>query len=135
LAKKAIQVLIIDDDELFAASLSDFLSAKSFKVSSAKTGKQGMSVFEREQPALVLLDQKLPDMEGIEVCRKILEMDPRTKVILVTAYATVRCAVDAIKAGAFNYLSKPFELDELLIIMDMAVKNVQMEGKIRGSGL
>jgi DNA-binding NtrC family response regulator len=131
LAKKAIQVLIIDDDELFAASLSDFLSAKSFKVSSAKTGKQGMSVFEREQPALVLLDQKLPDMEGIEVCRKILEMDPRTKVILVTAYATVRCAVDAIKAGAFNYLSKPFELDELLIIMDMAVKNVQMEGKIR----
>lgn len=131
MSKKAVQVLIIDDDELFVASLSDFLSAKSFKVSSAKTGKEGMSVFEREQPALVLLDQKLPDMEGIEVCRKILEMDPRTKVILVTAYATVRCAVDAIKAGAFNYLSKPFELDELLIIMDMAVKNVQMEGKIR----
>jgi DNA-binding NtrC family response regulator len=131
LAKKTIQVLIIDDDELFVASLSDFLSAKNFKVSSAKTGKEGMSVFEREQPTLVLLDQKLPDMEGIEVCRKILEMDPRTKVILVTAYATVRCAVDAIKAGAFNYLSKPFELDELLMIIDLAVKNVQMEGKIR----
>ncbi len=131
MGKKAIQVLIIDDDELFAASLSDYLSAKSYKVSSARTGKQGMAIFEREQPALVLLDQKLPDMEGIEVCRKILEMDPRTKVILVTAYATVRCAVDAIKAGAFNYLSKPFELDELLIIMDLAVKNVQMEGKIR----
>jgi DNA-binding NtrC family response regulator len=131
LARKAIQVLIIDDDELFVASLSDFLSAKNFKVSSAKAGKEGMSVFEREQPAVVLLDQKLPDMEGIEVCRKILEMDQRTKVILVTAYATVRCAVDAIKAGAFNYLSKPFELDELLIIMDLAVRNVQMEGKIR----
>jgi len=131
LAKKAAQVLIIDDDELFVASLSDFLYAKSFKVSSAKTGKEGLSAFEREQPALVLLDQKLPDMEGIEVCRKILEMDPRTKVILVTAYATLRCAVDAIKAGAFNYLSKPFELDELLITMGLAVKNVQMEGKIR----
>jgi DNA-binding NtrC family response regulator len=131
LAKKAVQVLIIDDDELFAASLSDFLSGKDFRVSSARTGKEGMTIFERQQPALVLLDQKLPDMEGIDVCRKILEMDPRTKVILVTAYATVRCAVDAIKAGAFNYLSKPFELDELLIIMDMAVKNVQMEGKIR----
>jgi DNA-binding NtrC family response regulator len=131
LGKKAVQVLIIDDDELFVASLSDYLSAKGYKVSSAKTGKEGMSVFEREQPALVLLDQKLPDMEGLEVCRKILEMDPRTKVILVTAYATVRCAVDAIKTGAFNYLSKPFELDELLIIMDLAVRNVQMEGKIR----
>jgi DNA-binding NtrC family response regulator len=131
LGKKAVQVLIIDDDELFVASLSDYLSAKGYRVSSAKTGKEGMSVFEREQPALVLLDQKLPDMEGIEVCRKILETDPRTKVILVTAYATVRCAVDAIKTGAFNYLSKPFELDELLIIMDLAVRNVQMEGKIR----
>jgi len=131
LGKKAIQLLIIDDDELFLASLSDYLTTKGYKVSSARTGKEGMTVFEREQPALVLLDQKLPDMEGIEVCRKILEMDPRTKVILVTAYATVRCAVDAIKAGAFNYLSKPFELDELLIIMDLAVKNVQMEGKIR----
>ena len=131
MAKKAIQVLIIDDDELFVASLCDFLSAKNFKVNSSKTGREGMVVFEREQPALVLLDQKLPDMEGIEVCRKILEMDPRTKVIFVTAYATVRCAVDAIKAGAFNYLSKPFELEELLIIMDLAVKNVQMEGKIR----
>jgi DNA-binding NtrC family response regulator len=131
LGKKAVQVLIIDDDELFVASLSDYLSAKGYKVSSAKTGKEGMSVFEREQPALVLLDQKLPDMEGIEVCRKILETDPRTKVILVTAYATVRCAVDAIKTGAFNYLSKPFELDELLIIMDLAVRNVRMEGKIR----
>jgi DNA-binding NtrC family response regulator len=131
LGKKAIQVLIIDDDELFVASLCDYLSTKNYKVSSARTGKDGMATFEREQPALVLLDQKLPDMEGIEVCRKILEIDPKTKVVLVTAYATVRCAVDAIKAGAFNYLSKPFELDELLIIMDLAVKNVQMEGKIR----
>ena len=131
MGKKAIQVLIIDDDELFVASLSDYLSAKGYNASLARTGKEGISVFEREQPFLVLLDQKLPDMEGIEVCRKILEMNPRTKVIFVTAYATVRCAVDAIKAGAFNYLSKPFELDELLIVMDLAVKNVQMEGKIR----
>jgi len=58
LAKKAAQVLIIDDDELFVASLSDFLSAKSYKVNSAKTGKEGLSAFEREQPTLVLLDQK-----------------------------------------------------------------------------
>ena len=131
MGKKAVKILIVDDDELFVASLSDYLSAKGYKVSVATTGKEGIGVFERDQSSLVLLDQKLPDMEGIEVCRKILEMNPRTKVILVTAYATVRCAVDAIKAGAFNYLSKPFELDELLIIMDLAVRNVQMEGKIR----
>ncbi len=61
MAEKAAQVLIIDDDELFVASLSDFLSAKSYKVNSAKTGKEGLSAFDREQPTLVLLDQKLID--------------------------------------------------------------------------
>ncbi|MGE5842796.1 MAG: response regulator transcription factor, partial [Deltaproteobacteria bacterium] len=70
MGNKAVKVLIIDDDELFAASLSDYLSAKGYQVNSAGNGKEGMTVHEHEQPALVLLDQKLPDIEGIEVCRK-----------------------------------------------------------------
>ncbi|MCJ7593164.1 MAG: sigma-54 dependent transcriptional regulator [Desulfobacterales bacterium] len=128
---KVAEVLIIDDDALFIASLADFLSGRGFRVRTAKNGKQGIESFERYQTPLVLLDQKLPDAEGIDVCRKILDNSPSTKVIFVSAYATVQYAVEAIKAGAFNYLCKPFELDELLIVLDLAVKNVQMEGKIR----
>jgi len=128
---KPIEVLIIDDDELFVASLSDFLTHKGYSISAVRTGKDGLKSIETRQPSIVLLDQKLPDMEGTEVCRKILDASPFTKVIFVTAYATVKCAVDAMQAGAFNYLSKPFELDELLILMGMAARNVQMEGKIR----
>jgi DNA-binding NtrC family response regulator len=128
---KPIEVLIIDDDHLFVASLSDFLSHKGYSIRAERTGKDGLRSIETHQPAIALLDQKLPDMEGTEVCRKILDASPTTKVIFVTAYATVKSAVDAMQAGAFNYLSKPFELDELLILMGLAARNAQMEGKIR----
>jgi DNA-binding NtrC family response regulator len=131
LVKKPIEVLIIDDDHLFVASLSDFLSHKGYSIRAVRNGRDGLKSIESHQPSIVLLDQKLPDMEGREVCRKILDASPTTKVIFVTAYATVKSAVDAMQAGAFNYLSKPFELDELLILMGLAARSVQMEGKIR----
>ena len=129
--KRILNILIIDDDEFFTESLSDFLTEKVLKVQTAKDGKGGVDLFERNQPPLVLLDQKLPDMAGSQVCRRILDINANTKIIFVTAYATVQYAVEAMQAGAFNYLSKPFELDELLIAIDMAVKNVHLEGKLR----
>ena len=128
---KTVEVLIIDDDDLFVSSLCDFLSHKGYRVRAVRTGKDGLKSVEECEPSMVLLDQRLPDMEGVEVCKTILENYPGIKVIFVTAYATVRCAVDAMQAGAFNYLSKPFELEELLILMDLATKSVQMEGRIR----
>jgi DNA-binding NtrC family response regulator len=129
--KKVSHVLIIDDDDFVAASLSDFLISKGFGVQTAGTGKAGVETFERRQHPIVLLDQKLPDMEGVEVCKKILEINPKAKIVFITAYATVQYAVEAMQAGAFHYLSKPFELDELSITIDMALKNVQLEGKLR----
>ena len=129
--KKILDILIIDDDELLTDSLSDFLISKDFRVMAAHTGKEGLDTFEHQQSTLVLLDQELPDMRGIEVCRNILEIAPNTKIIFISAYATIEYAVDAMQAGAFNYLSKPFELDEILITIDMAVKNMHMEGKLR----
>ena len=129
--KKVSDILIIDDDELLTDSLSDFLVNKGFRVKAAHNGNDGIGTFEREQSTLVLLDQELPDMGGIEVCRRILDINPNTKILFITAYATIEYAVEAMQAGAFNYLSKPFELDELLITIDMAVKNVHMEGKLR----
>jgi len=129
--KKVSNILIIDDDDFVAASLSDFLISKGFGVQTAANGKDGIETFERKQPPLVLLDQKLPDMEGAHVCKKILEINPNTKIVFITAYATVQYAVEAMQAGAFHYLSKPFELDELSIAIDMALKNAHMEVKLR----
>ena len=128
---KLTNILVIDDDDLFSESLSDFLTGKGFRVEIALNGKEGVERFERGQPSLVLLDQKLPDTGGIDVCRKILEINSKAKIIFITAYPSIAYAVDAMRAGAFNYLSKPFELDELLIVIDMALRNMHLEGKLR----
>ncbi|MDY7035599.1 MAG: sigma-54 dependent transcriptional regulator [Thermodesulfobacteriota bacterium] len=128
---KTLNILIIDDDIFFTASLSDFLISKGFNVQIAPDGKDGIESFERQQSSLVLLDQKLPDIGGVEVCRKIMEINPNAKVIFMTAYATVQYAVEAMQTGAFHYLSKPIDLDELLIAIRMAVQNVRLEGRLR----
>ena len=129
--KKNLDILIIDDDAFFLPSLSDFLISKGFNVQTATGGRDGIRSFENRQPPLVLLDQELPDIGGIEVCQKILNINSSTKIIFMTAYATVQYAVEAMQAGAYNYLSKPFSLDELLITINLAAKNAQLEGRLR----
>lgn len=128
---KNLDILIIDDDALFVASLSDFLISKGFNVQTATDGREGIKSFENRQPPLALLDQELPDIGGIEVCQKILEINPNAKIIFMTAYATVQYAVEAMQTGAYNYLSKPFSLDELLIAINLAAKNAHLEGRLR----
>jgi DNA-binding NtrC family response regulator len=129
--KKTEHILIIDDDNFITDSLSDFLREKQYNVQAASNGQEGLDRFEEMHPTMVLLDQELPDISGLEVCRRILAIDPATKIIFITAHATVRYAVEAMQAGAFNYLSKPFALEELLIAINMASKSLQLEGKLR----
>ncbi len=131
--RKSVNILVVDDDKLFSTSLFDFLTARGYGVHTAASGRQGLKIFKEHQPSLVLLDQKLPDIPGLEVCQKVLEINPQTKIIFITAYATIQYAVDAMQAGAFNYLSKPFELDELLIVIDLALKNLKLEGQLKVS--
>ncbi|MDJ0780397.1 MAG: sigma-54 dependent transcriptional regulator [Desulfosarcinaceae bacterium] len=124
-------ILIIDDDELFVASLADHLTESGYPVLQASTGTQGLELFEGQRPAIVLLDQELPDGKGLDICRRLLEMDPTVKTIFITAYATVRTAVDAMQAGAFNYLTKPFSIEELMISIQMALRSSRLEGQLK----
>jgi len=116
LAKKAAQVLIIDDDELFVASLSDFLSAKSYKVNSAKTGKEGLSAFEREQPTLVLLDQKLIDF--LSFWEQFLVMwSQRTNKVT---------SIKNLQAGPHLIMGSPIAIQTVLIqLVENAVEAVE----------
>jgi DNA-binding NtrC family response regulator len=124
-------ILIIDDDDLVVASLVDHLSEKGYPVFKAATGNDGLSLFEQQRPAIVLLDQELPDGKGLDICRRLLEIDPMVKTIFITAYATVRTAVDAMQAGAFNYLTKPFALEELIVSIRMAEHSARLEGQLK----
>jgi CheY-like chemotaxis protein len=105
----AERILIIDDEENIRRTMQMALEAEGYVVAGATDGLEGVRRFrEREGWDLVLLDQRMPGMDGLEVLRRIREIDPEAKVVMVTAYATIDLAVDAMRAGATDFLRKPF---------------------------
>src|SRR5499427_7462292 len=110
------RILIIDDDKSLLESYTVLLEDE-FQVSTAETGEKGLDVLRHEDVHLVLLDVRLPGINGIEVLRRIKALDENVDVIMITAVRDVRVAVDAIKLGAHDYVAKPFEIDEILSLL------------------
>jgi DNA-binding response OmpR family regulator len=115
------KVLIIDDDEVLLSLLSHTLGEEGYDVVSTADGPQGILLYKKHQPALVLLDLGLPTISGIEVLREIREFDDKAKVIVVTGYGSVESAVVAIRYGAWDYIQKPVDIDVLLDKMRAAL--------------
>jgi len=116
-------ILIIDDDEAILDSCGQVLKKEGYAVKGAKEGNEGLKLFKEEFFHIVLLDLKLPGLDGMEILSRIKEENPGTAVIIITGYATVESAVEAMKRGAFNYISKPFSPEELRIVTGKALKN------------
>ena len=110
------RILIIDDDKSLLESYTVLLEDE-FQVSTAESGERGLDLLRHEDVHLVLLDVRLPDMNGIEVLRRIKALDENVDVIMITAVKDVRVAVEAIKLGAYDYLEKPFEIDDILSLL------------------
>jgi DNA-binding NtrC family response regulator len=110
------RILIIDDDKSLLESYTVLLEDE-FQVSTAETGEKGLDLLRHEDVHLVLLDVRLPGINGIEVLRRIKALDENVDVIMITAVKDVRVAVEAIKLGAYDYLEKPFEIDEILSLL------------------
>ncbi len=121
------KLLVIDDDKLFCELVSIQFASAEIQVLSAHTGREGRQICAEQKIDVVLLDQKLPDMLGIELCRPILAHNDAAKIIFITAYASFEHAVKAIKAGAHDYLSKPFENEELILAVAKAFRTLAME--------
>jgi two-component system, NtrC family, response regulator AtoC len=120
-------LLVIDDDRILGEAIKDGISGPTQEVFLAPTAAEGLFICRNRKVDVVLLDQKLPDGEGIDLCPKILEANERCKIIFITAYPDVGNAVRAVKAGAFDYLSKPFDLEELLLVIERAHKTRALE--------
>jgi DNA-binding NtrC family response regulator len=116
-------ILIIDDDEAIRDACSQTLNKDGYKVKTAKDGVEGLKLLKEESFQVVLLDLRLPGVDGMEVLSKIKEESPETPVIIITAYASIESAVEAMKRGAFNYLAKPFSPEELRVITRKALKS------------
>jgi DNA-binding NtrC family response regulator len=120
-------LLIIDDDQILCHSVKDHFCNNGTEILMAHTGAEGLAICARKQVDAVLLDQNLPDGKGNSLCPQILKHNEMTKIIFITAYASFENAVEAMKAGAHNYLSKPFELEELSLAVEHAFRDLRLE--------
>ncbi|MCK4993687.1 MAG: response regulator [Candidatus Omnitrophica bacterium] len=116
-----ISVLIIDDEQLLTKSLAAIFEEKGYKVKTTAFGKQGIEWLE-EGFNVVLLDLKLPDIDGLQVLKKIKRTYPGIVVIIITAFSSVNMAVNLMNEGAYSYVSKPFEVEELRELIDRGLK-------------
>jgi DNA-binding NtrC family response regulator len=121
-----MKILVIDDEENQRNILSDILIDAGFTVATAAGGEEGLERIFQEDFLLILTDLKLPGIDGIEVLKTVMTYDPEIQVVLMTAYGTIPSAVSAIKMGAYDYLTKPFNKEDLLMVVRRAADKVRL---------
>jgi DNA-binding NtrC family response regulator len=119
---KGLKLLIIDDEPLMRLSMVDALSGVGCDVVAASTGTEGIYVLEKRQFDVVITDLRLPGADGLAVLKACKERSPNSEVILITAHGSVDTAMGAMKLGAYDYITKPFQMDELLLIVERVGK-------------
>jgi DNA-binding NtrC family response regulator len=123
-------VLVIDDDPLIRKTLSSYLSKKGYEAVMAEDGEEGIQKYKEHIPDLVILDIRLPDVDGLEVLGRIREKNPNASIIIMTAYYYIKTTIEAIKSGAFEYLVKPLDYVELDLTIDKAFQIRGLEDKV-----
>ena len=121
------KVLVVDDEHYMAESLKTLLTHQGYRTATAASGDEAKKMLDKERFDLVLLDASLSDMNGQEVMDYVKARAPETVVIFLTGYASVDAAVKALKSGAYDYLRKPFECDELYQTIRNALNQRQLK--------
>ena len=117
-----LRVLVIDDDEDICLYLQEFLSREGYRVSAFNKPLEALPEIKEGRHQIILLDVRMPDMDGVALLQEIRAVDSDVCVIVMTAYPSVESAVDTMKADAFDYLRKPFELDQLRAVLQRAIR-------------
>jgi DNA-binding NtrC family response regulator len=118
-------VLIVDDEQVLASAMGDYLARYGYTVRIEGSGEQALKSVEEESPDLMILDYRLPRMDGLAVLRKIKESRPEIEVVMLTAHGSVEKAVEAMRCGAYDYLSKPIDLEELRLVVEKALESLR----------
>ncbi|HKT78647.1 MAG TPA: sigma-54 dependent transcriptional regulator [Vicinamibacterales bacterium] len=123
-------ILVVDDEQLIRWSLASRLAQEGYRVLEAETAAQAHER-RREGVDLVLLDYRLPDADGLAVLKKIKETSPDTLVIMLTAHSSIELAVEAMKQGAYHYANKPFDVEEIVLIVERALETTRLRREVR----
>ncbi len=126
------KILVIDDDSSIRETLDLYLTEEGYAVETAATGTDGLNKFTQKTPDVVILDIRLPDVNGFRILEDLREEDENVKVIMITAHHDMESTIRAMKEGAFDYIHKPVDVNELDIAIKKAVHALEMEKKIKG---
>ena len=116
------EILIIDDDDQLRKSFEKLLTEENYSVKGAPSGESGLKLVQKELPDLVILDMRLPGINGLETFQALHEIEPKLPVIIMTAYGTTETAIEATKMGAFDYIFKPFDIPDMLAVIGLALE-------------
>lgn len=122
----AASIIVIDDEENMCKILGKILAMENYRVRCFTDPREAVEQIRRSPPDIVLTDLKMPDMTGMEVLQATRAANPNTNVLMLTAYATIETAIDAMRAGAFDYITKPFKTDELLLTIGKALEHTRL---------
>ncbi len=124
MAHPKAKILVVDDEADFCTIVTHILEGQGYAVVSAGNGEEGLQVYAREKPDLVILDANLPDMDGFEICRRIRADGPRRKtpILLCTVRSEVTPVTEGLAAGANDYILKPFEVSDMLARVEAALR-------------
>jgi len=112
------KVLIVDDDKDIVTIVSTILSGRGWDIKAAYNGREALEAVTSSKPDIILLDIMMPEMNGIEVLKRIKKIDINARIIMITAFGDVESYLDSMELGAYEYINKPFETDELLEMID-----------------
>ena len=115
------RILVIDDEKSIRNTLKEILTYEGFEVVEAQDGMEGLKFVEKEKFDIILSDIKMPKMDGIEVLEKLQELSPETPVVMISGHGNIDTAVEAIRKGAFDYISKPLDLNRMLVTIRNAM--------------
>jgi DNA-binding NtrC family response regulator len=124
-------VLIVEDERVLALAMSDYLSRHGFEPTVAGSGEAALDAIHHAEPDLIVLDYQLPGIDGLEVLREVRQRAPQAAVVMLTAHGGVKTAVEAMRAGAFDYLTKPVDLEELALVLGRARSHARLERELR----
>jgi PAS domain S-box-containing protein/putative nucleotidyltransferase with HDIG domain len=131
--EKTLSVLVVDDDVPLSKTLADILRVKGYAPTTVGTGKAALEQLKRARPRVAVIDLRLPDIDGLEVLQRIKKVSPDTECIVLTGYASESSAIEAINLGAYSYIRKPYDVEQLLLTIQRAAERKAAEQALRVS--